>query len=88
MGSQDVAPRCVGNGAVGGCGSQDVASRSGPRKAGNDPAGGSSGSRPGSSFAFIFLKETRFSTGGAGPRREDFADPPPAINPSDLEPRT
>ena len=53
MGSQDVAPRSVGNGPVGGCGSQDIASRSGHRKAGNDPAGGSSGSRPGSSFAFI-----------------------------------
>ena len=37
MGSQDVAPRSVGNGPVGGCGSQDMASRSGPRKAGNDP---------------------------------------------------
>ena len=54
MGSQDVAPRSVGNGSVGGCGSQDVASRSGPRKARNDPAGGPSGSRPGSLFSFIF----------------------------------
>ena len=88
MGSQDVAPRSVGNGSVGGCGSQDIASRSGHRKAGNDPAGGSSGSRPGSSFCFIFKRKPRFQRGGAGPRREDFPDPPPAINPSDLEPRT
>ena len=65
MGSQDVAPRSVGNGPVGGCGSQDIASRSGPRKAGNDPAGGSGRSRPGRPKTHGTAATELFQWGGA-----------------------
>ena len=85
MGSQDVAPRSVGNGSVGGCGSQDIASGLATGRPETIPREDPADPGPGARLLLFFKGRKVFNGGGAGPRREDFLDPPTATNPSDLK---